>query len=77
MKRDLAQRRLLRQGQQVEKSTDQAYLHMAGAFFDTVIMCSVTGLAIAASGVLDMTDDAGRMLDGVQLTMQAFSATSR
>ena len=55
------------------KSTDQAYLHMAGAFFDTVIMCSVTGLAIAASGVLGMTDDAGRMLDGVQLTMQAFS----
>lgn len=55
-----------------QSSKEQAYMHMAGAFFDTVIMCSVTGLAIAASGVLGTKDAAGHLLDGVALTMKAF-----
>ena len=31
----------------------QGYINMAGVFFDTMVLCTATGLAICASGVLD------------------------
>ncbi|MDO5389935.1 MAG: sodium:alanine symporter family protein [Eubacteriales bacterium] len=51
----------------------QGYINMTGTFFDTIVVCSITGLAIAASGVLGTTNAAGEPLQGVQLTMAAFS----
>ena len=41
---------------------------MTGTFFDTIIICSITGLAIAASGLLQQGTD----LTGARLTIAAF-----
>jgi len=55
-----------------DSAVRQGYIHMTSAFLDTVVMCSVTGLAIAASGVLGMKDSSGQLVTGVALTMEAF-----
>ena len=44
----------------------QAYISMTGTFFDTTVICTVTGLAICCSGVLNSG------ADGVTLTVLAF-----
>ena len=51
----------------------QGYISMTGIFFDTIIICTLTGLALAASGVLGMTDENGALLTGAALTIEAFS----
>lgn len=53
----------------------QGYVSMTGVFLDTVVICSVTGLALAASGVLGMTDESGALLTGTALTIAAFATT--
>lgn len=50
----------------------QGYINMTGTFFDTLVVCSVTGLAIASSGVLGTVGADGKLLDGVNLTIAAF-----
>lgn len=51
----------------------QGYINMTGVFFDTLIVCTVTGLAIAASGALGTLDPAtGTLYTGATLTIQAF-----
>lgn len=45
---------------------------MTGTFWDTIVVCTITGLAIASSGVLGMTDAAGNMLTGSDVTIAAF-----
>ena len=50
----------------------QAYINMTSAFFDTIVLCTVTGIAICASGMLGMTDASGQMVDGAALTILAF-----
>lgn len=52
----------------------QGYINMTGTFFDTIVVCSITGIAIAASGVLGTTNAAGEPLQGVQLTIAAFES---
>lgn len=52
----------------------QGYINMTGTFFDTIIVCTITGLAIASSGVLGTSDPSGAALEGVKLTMAAFSS---
>ena len=47
---------------------------MTGTFFDTIVVCSITGIAIAASGVLGTTNASGEPLQGVQLTVAAFES---
>ena len=44
---------------------------MTGIVFDTLILCTVTGLAICASGVLDSST--GPEVNGAALTILAFS----
>lgn len=51
----------------------QGYISMTGVFFDTIVICTLTGLTLSASGVLGMRDETGRMLDGAALTIAAFS----
>ena len=46
----------------------QGYISMTGAFFDTIVICTVTGFAICCSGVLGTVDSAG----GAALTILAF-----
>ena len=52
----------------------QGYINMTGTFFDTIVVCTVTGLAIASSGMLGQVGADGQPLQGVQLTMAAFSS---
>ena len=35
----------------------QGYINMTGTFWDTIVVCTITGLCIASSGVLGMTDE--------------------
>ena len=52
----------------------QGYISMTGVFLDTVVICTATGLALAASGVLGATDRAGNPLTGTALTLAAFQS---
>lgn len=52
----------------------QGYINMTGTFFDTIIVCNVTGLVIASSGTLGTTGADGQLLNGVNLTIAAFSS---
>ncbi len=51
----------------------QGYINMTGTFFDTIVVCTVTGLAIASSGVLGTLDASGELVTGSALTILAFS----
>ena len=50
----------------------QGYINMTGTFWDTIVVCTITGLVIASSGVLGVTDASGEYVKGAALTMQAF-----
>ena len=51
----------------------QGYISMTGTFFDTMVVCTVTGLCICTSGVLDAADPVtGAPLTGAHLTILAF-----
>lgn len=50
----------------------QGYIGMTGVFFDTIVICTVTGLAICCSGVLGTADASGNPVDGAALTILAF-----
>lgn len=53
----------------------QGYISMTGVFLDTIVICSVTGLAIAASGLLGSLDEKGELLTGTALTIAVFRTT--
>lgn len=57
-----------------DSHVNQGYINMCGTFIDTIIVCSITGLAIASSGVLGTTDASGNLLDGSDLTIAAFQS---
>ena len=50
----------------------RGYVNMTGVFFDTTVICTVTGLCICASGVLGTADASGAQVNGVALTALAF-----
>ena len=50
----------------------QGYITMTGTFFDTIVVCTATGLAIASSGILGAVTPGGAFLDGVALTNKVF-----
>ena len=51
----------------------QGYVNMTGTFFDTMIVCLLTGLVISSSGALGTVDPAtGEPISGAQLTILAF-----
>ena len=50
----------------------QGYINMTGTFWDTIVVCTITGLAIASSGVLGMTDADCALLTGSDITIAAF-----
>ncbi|MBQ4093107.1 MAG: sodium:alanine symporter family protein [Firmicutes bacterium] len=52
----------------------QGYINMTGTFIDTIIVCSITGLVIASSGVLYDPAVGYTTLDGAPLTAAAFGA---
>ncbi len=50
----------------------QGYISMTGNVIDTMVVCTVTGLAICCSGVLGTADTAGQAVDGAALVILAF-----
>lgn len=50
----------------------QGYVNMTGTFIDTLIICTMTGLVIASSGVLGQVDANGVFVTGSNLTILAF-----
>lgn len=50
----------------------QGYINMTGTFWDTIVVCTITGLCIASSGVLGTTDETGAVVQGAALTILAF-----
>jgi AGCS family alanine or glycine:cation symporter len=57
-----------------DHASRQGYVNMTGTFFDTMIVCMLTGLVIASSGLLGTIDPAtGTPVSGAQLTILAFS----
>ena len=50
----------------------QGLISMTGVFFDTLVICTLTGLAICCSGTLGAADAAGIPLTGAALTLRAF-----
>lgn len=51
----------------------QGYISMTGVFFDTIVICTLTGVALSCSGVLGLRDANGCLLNGTALTIAAFS----
>jgi AGCS family alanine or glycine:cation symporter len=57
-----------------DEPVKQGYVNMTSVFWDTIVICSITGLCIASSGMLGQIDPAtGELYTGVALTMAAFS----
>jgi AGCS family alanine or glycine:cation symporter len=52
----------------------QGYINMTGTFWDTIVVCSITGLCIASSGVLGTVDASGELVTGAALTILAFKS---
>lgn len=57
---------------QTDHPSRQGYINMTGTFFDTIVVCTMTGLAIASSGALGTVDSAGEIVTGSDLTIAAF-----
>ena len=58
-----------------DTASRQGYVNMTGTFFDTMIICVLTGLVISSSGALGTVDPAtGKLVSGAQLTILAFSS---
>jgi len=59
----------------------QGYINMTGTFWDTIVVCTITGLCIASSGVLGSTDPSfitasnpNGLVTGASLTILAFKS---
>ena len=57
-----------------DNHVEQGFINMCGTFIDTIIVCTITGLAIASSGVLGSVDEKGDFIQGANLTISAFSS---
>lgn len=58
-----------------DHASRQGYVNMTGTFFDTMIICVLTGLVIASSGMLGTIDpETGKAISGANLTILAFSS---
>lgn len=57
-----------------DHASRQGYVNSTGTFFDTMIICMLTGLVISSSGVLGSVDpETGKLVSGAPLTILAFS----
>lgn len=53
----------------------QGYISMTGVFLDTVVMCSLTGLALSVSGVPGRLPEEGRVQNGTAMILAVFQST--
>lgn len=54
---------------------EQGLLAISGVFISTMIVCTLTGLILAVTGVLGKVDATGNLLTGSSLVMAAFEST--
>lgn len=52
----------------------QAMITMTGALISTVIVCTMTGLVLAVTGLVGNTTESGELLNGAALAIAAFSS---
>lgn len=52
----------------------QAMINMTGALISTVVVCTITGIAVAVTGVLGMEDQSGNAVNGAKLAIMAFQS---
>ena len=57
-----------------DEHVEQGFINMCGTFIDTIIVCTITGLAVATSGVIGTVDANGKLLSGAPLTIAAFES---
>jgi AGCS family alanine or glycine:cation symporter len=50
----------------------QALITMTGTLLSTIFVCTITGLVIAVTGVMNQNDGSGQTLQGATLAMKAF-----
>ena len=50
----------------------QALISMSGVFITSMVVCTITGLAIAVSGLFGQVDPEGKLLNGSVLALAAF-----
>ena len=50
----------------------QGYINMTGTFWDTIVVCTITGLCIASSGVLSTPEVLDGTIKGAGITIAAF-----
>ncbi|MCM1090271.1 MAG: amino acid carrier protein [Butyrivibrio sp.] len=53
----------------------QGYISMTGVFFDTIVICLMSGLAFASSGLVGTVTETGEPLTGTALTIAVFAQT--
>ena len=53
----------------------QGYINMTGTFWDTIVVCTITGLCIASSGVLESPEVLSGAVKGAGITIAAFETT--
>lgn len=53
----------------------QAMINMTGALISTIVVCTITGLAIAVSGSLDAVNSSGNPLNGAAMAIHAFEGS--
>lgn len=53
----------------------QAMITMTGALISTVIVCTITGLVLAVTGVLGTQNGSGQLLNGAPLAIKAFNTS--
>lgn len=53
----------------------QAMITMTGALLSTVIVCTITGLAISVTGVMSGVDGDGKAISGASMVIDAFEST--
>lgn len=51
----------------------QAMLSMTATLMSTAVICTITAIVIALSGVMGSVDDTGRLVNGASLVIEAFS----
>ena len=58
----------------------QGYINMTGTFWDTIVVCTITGLCIASSGVLGITENSTKgsyQVNGTSITVEASDSDNK
>lgn len=58
----------------------QGYINMTGTFWDTIVVCTITGLCIASSGVLGITENSTKgsyQVSGTEVTVEAVDSDNK